>query len=417
MEKTAVTKHEEEIQEKEQVKRENSNICKYIFLGMLVIAAIFSVLVGGSVGSGTKSSSKEDVFKDICSSIAAGDSVKASDSDYIAIVFDSKPNEKECKAFLNAASKLSKAIAATENDYNATLRQNFTLEEVCGLTGQNNPVVLKQGEHMQDLVITALLVPLDGEKGTLGFAGPCIINEDNGLTLAGVMLFDTADTALLEENKILEETVLHEMMHVLGYGVTWTPRIGADGELVSNYTVIQDKVFTYNDRGEIIVHPKNEPKYTGAEGIAEFEKLTGKEESFIPIQGAKFEGKVAFNVSAGQGRGQLDGHIDKDTFQNALMTFSIDINTGPKSPLTAMSLAMLRDIGYTVDTSIADEYVLPPNPWNRVSNLRGSHIGVLDLSNDILRMKPVMLSLDDPNSLEQLRSRKLCSLEEVIGLL
>eukprot|EP00924_Labyrinthula_sp_SR-Ha-C_P016495 maker-scaffold_6-snap-gene-5.43-mRNA-1 protein AED:0.00 eAED:0.00 QI:204/1/1/1/1/1/2/42/418 len=398
-------------------KRRSKYVNKVFFLGALFTVVLVGGILGQAGGDKTVLSSQKVDHVDICLNVTVGEKVKSSSSDYISVVFDVEPTKADCHAFMNAASKLSKAIAATKNDYNVTLPQDFSLKEVCGITGNNNPPMLKQGENIQDLVIAAVLQSVDGENGVLGYAAPCIINPNNGLTLAGVIFFDTADTALMEESGILGKVVLHEMMHVLGYGLNWTPRIGPGGNLVSNFSVAEDQVLTYDDNGEIIVQPENEPIYTGDEGIAEFEKLTGKEESFIPLQGVELHGDPDFfNVSAGEGRGQVDVHIDKDTFQNALMTYGIDPEAGKEVSLTVMSLAMLRDIGYTVNTSVGDEYILPPNPWNSVSKLRGSRMDFIDLSTDLLSIEPIVLDFDYPSALKQLRSREMVSLKQALGL-
>eukprot|EP00924_Labyrinthula_sp_SR-Ha-C_P014743 maker-scaffold_43-snap-gene-0.0-mRNA-1 protein AED:0.13 eAED:0.51 QI:691/0/0.33/1/0.5/0.33/3/0/185 len=176
---------------------------------------------------------------------------------------------------------------------------------------------------------------------------PCMYNEKLGLPLVGVMIFDTADTADIVQLGKLELVVVHEMMHVFGYGVTWHPRYGPDGTLVSNFS------------------------YTGAKGVAEFQKLTGKPETFIPVQGAAVNGGVYFNVSTGDGQGSLDSHINIDMFGNALMTFGLDYESKEHEPLTAMSLGMLRDIGYTVNTTVADEYALPKSIEGFSYSLRG----------------------------------------------
>eukprot|EP00924_Labyrinthula_sp_SR-Ha-C_P012003 snap_masked-scaffold_26-processed-gene-1.41-mRNA-1 protein AED:1.00 eAED:1.00 QI:0/0/0/0/1/1/2/0/417 len=378
-----------------------------------VVAGVFTVAVGGE----SLLSSQQDKIGDVCSRASAGERVKAASFDYISVIFDVKPKERDCMAFMKAASRLSEAIATTENNYYRKAGLDYKFHEVCGVAGQNNPTMFKEGENIEDLVVAALLQPMDGERGMLGFANVCMINEKNGLPLAGVMVFDTADTALMDKLEILEFVILHEMMHVLGFGITWTLLIGPNGDLLSNFTVIEDKVFSYTDKGELIIHPENEPKYTGVEGVTEFENLSGKPEMFIPIQGAMIGGEAVFNESAGVGQSQLDGHLDSDTFENALMTYTLDEDFLPNFPLAAVSLGMLRDIGYTVDTSVADDYILPESREINSSSLRGSSKQHIDLSNDILRIDPVRLNLDGPTSLENIRSRKVYTLEEAINLL
>eukprot|EP00924_Labyrinthula_sp_SR-Ha-C_P008813 augustus_masked-scaffold_2-processed-gene-3.39-mRNA-1 protein AED:1.00 eAED:1.00 QI:0/0/0/0/1/1/2/0/213 len=166
---------------------------------------------------------------------------------------------------------------------------------------------------------------------------------------------------------------------------------------------------------EVVTQIENEPKYTGLEGIAEFEKLTGEDETFIPIQGVRISRDTSFDVAIGDGVGSIDSHIDKETFKDALMTFSLDIGGG-EPPLTAMSLSMLRDIGYALDTSGADEYMLPDTTLSTTSTLRGNLKESIDLSNDVIRITPVVLNPDDGASMHLLRSRKKLTSKEALGI-
>ena len=55
----------------------------------------------------------------------------------------------------------------------------------------------------------------------LGQAGPCFIRTSNKLTVIGIMKFDTADLPNMEANGTLNDVILHEMGHVLGFGSIW----------------------------------------------------------------------------------------------------------------------------------------------------------------------------------------------------
>eukprot|EP00924_Labyrinthula_sp_SR-Ha-C_P016507 snap_masked-scaffold_6-processed-gene-5.15-mRNA-1 protein AED:1.00 eAED:1.00 QI:0/0/0/0/1/1/2/0/408 len=400
------------VENKKKLRNKNNHVYKYFFLGALVVFAV----VGGVASGETVLSSQQDKIDDLCPNINAGEKVKVSSSDYISIVFDSNPEEKNCISVLRVASRLSKAIAGTQNVYNEKISVDVNIDEACGITSQNNSPLLKKGDEIIDLVVGIVLQPIDGELKVTGVGGPCLYNEKVGLPFSGVMLLDTADAALLQKYGKFESLVMHEMMHVLGFGVTWVPIPGYGGVLLSNFTVLEDAVYTYNEDNELAVHPENEPKYIGAEGVAEFEKLTGKSETFIPVQGVEVNGEVYFNVSTEQIQGSIDTHIDQDMFGNAMMTYRMDVFAEKPPPLTAMSLASLRDIGYTVDTSAADEYALPLHSMPLVSSLRGSTPEYVDFSNDVLKIEPLMLDLDDPNCLEQVKSRRVYSVEEVLDL-
>ena len=82
-------------------------------------------------------------------------------------------------------------------------------------------------EVIDDLIIYAELVTIDGAGDVLGSAGPCLI-RDSGPTGVGHMRFDIADLASLEASGQLDEVVLHEMGHVLGFGSLWDDQLFPD---------------------------------------------------------------------------------------------------------------------------------------------------------------------------------------------
>ena len=75
-------------------------------------------------------------------------------------------------------------------------------------------------------MINVLLQRIDGPGGILGQAGACFVRLSDGLPLYGVMFFDTDDLAFLEANSLLDEVIVHEMGHVLGFsGGIWNLNI------------------------------------------------------------------------------------------------------------------------------------------------------------------------------------------------
>ena len=74
---------------------------------------------------------------------------------------------------------------------------------------------------VDDLLIDAIVTPIDGPGGVLGSAGPCLVRTSDGLSVYGVMEFDSADVALLEADGSFGAVVLHEMGHVIGFGTLW----------------------------------------------------------------------------------------------------------------------------------------------------------------------------------------------------
>ena len=85
------------------------------------------------------------------------------------------------------------------------------LQAPASTCGADSPAV---DQVIDDLLILVRLVPIDGEGGVLGGAGPCWIRDPSNLTIMGSMQFDTADLEALEAEGFLSNVILHEMGHV-----------------------------------------------------------------------------------------------------------------------------------------------------------------------------------------------------------
>jgi hypothetical protein len=86
--------------------------------------------------------------------------------------------------------------------------------------------VLVDNQVVDDLVINAQGVPIDGPGKILGQAGPTHIRPDGAgaaahLPAKGVLSFDTDDLAKMESEGTLHDVIAHEMGHVLGLGTIW----------------------------------------------------------------------------------------------------------------------------------------------------------------------------------------------------
>src|SRR6056297_3530754 len=77
------------------------------------------------------------------------------------------------------------------------------------------------GETIDDVLISASLISIDGSYGVLGRAGPTAIRSDIKLPSKGMMEFDTADATRLDTEGKWEAVIIHEMLHVLGMGTLW----------------------------------------------------------------------------------------------------------------------------------------------------------------------------------------------------
>jgi len=177
-------------------------------------------------------------------------------------------------------------------------------------------------ELVDDLVIFAELVEIDGIGGTLGSAGPCWIRVPGAIPLVGRMRFDTADLATLEADGRLAQVIMHEMGHVLGFGTIW-------------------------DNLDLLVGTGgSDPFFTGASARAAF--------AIAALPGT-YPGESVPVENTGGG-GTRDSHWRELTFDAELMTGFIDQGS---NPMSAVTTASLRDLGYLVDDARSDEYTLP----------------------------------------------------------
>ena len=239
------------------------------------------------------------------------------------------------EAFTTAASVWGTYITGDVTDISGDA--GYNAKEVCNFD-DTTPVV-----QIDDLLIFARIGPIDGAGGILGQAGPRIVrrgttpNEEN-LPIIGCMEFDEADVAQLEAAGQFDETILHEMGHVVGVGTIW--------ELKG--------LLAYN--GTNCVDTAQNPQFTGAGAAAEYEQLGGSGAVPVEDQG---------------GPGTKCGHWREGVFDNELMTGFLNDNS--INPFSRMTIASLRDLGYTVDVSQGEPYSLPacsPNCGNlRVQSL------------------------------------------------
>ena len=171
---------------------------------------------------------------------------------------------------------------------------------------------------VDDLLIDVEVHWIDGVDGILGQAGPCVVSSGDHLARTGVMEFDSADIAGMVTDGSLGRVIMHEMAHVFGFGTLWD--VG---------------------RSVLTGAGSADPRFTGPRGVAAWSTLGGV--STVPVEGTG-------------GGGTADSHWRESTFGDELMTGYIQPGS---NPLSAMSIASLGDLGYHVDTGVADPYSLP----------------------------------------------------------
>ncbi|MFC3965585.1 leishmanolysin-related zinc metalloendopeptidase [Nocardia jiangsuensis] len=176
-------------------------------------------------------------------------------------------------------------------------------------------------ELVDDVLIFAEGRSIDGPGSVLGQAGPTLIRSDSLLPITGEMTFDIADLAGLEDDGRLQDTITHEMGHVLGIGTLW------------------ESLGLLSDPGT------DNPTFVGVAAMDEYGILSGSSAKPVPVEN---EG----------GPGTRDGHWRDAIFQTELMTGFIS-GAGVANPLSRVTVGSLADMGYIVDFDGADPFELP----------------------------------------------------------
>ena len=252
----------------------------------------------------------------------------------------STPSAAMTAAFDSAKARWQRVIFGDEANVSNVMINATT----CGNAGLPNST-----ETIDDLLIFAILVPIDGQGGILGSAGPCGIRTSDSTALVGLMRFDTADLGLMETQGILEDVILHEMGHVLGLGTLW----GLKGKLVGGGTL--------------------DPHFNGVFANQKFDDIGGIDYTgggTVPVENCQA------GVPPSCGAGTRDGHWREFDFTNELMTGYIDI----PAPMSVVTAAHYQDMGYQINLGESDAFVLDFS----LRALRAAGKGVF-LGDDMLR--------------------------------
>ena len=171
------------------------------------------------------------------------------------------------------------------------------------------PAARVGGRTVDDIVIRAELGEVDGVGGVLGQAGPTALRTTGFLPAAATMRFDVADVQSYLDQSLFDEIVTHEMLHAVGFGTVW------------------DRLDLLGDAG-----------FIGGHAVAEYGKLVAGPAAAVPVE---TEG----------GPGTALSHWDEAALGHELMTGWLDVRPrlgGAPDPLSALTVASLRDLGYAV---------------------------------------------------------------------
>lgn len=227
------------------------------------------------------------------------------------------PEAAVLTAFNSAKSRLEQIVTGDVPDVAST---TYALTGNCAL-GSSGPTSIT--EAVDDVIIYAVVDSIDGPGKILGSAGPCYIREAGALPSLGLMHFDKFDLQTLVNDGRIGSTILHEMLHVLGFGTLWLQRGLINGAGTSNSA------------------------FTGPVATAQCQALGG---------GVVCAANVPLETTGGSGT--RDSHWRETTFRDELMTGFI-AGVGVTSPLSRISIGSLQDFGYTVALSLADPYTVP----------------------------------------------------------
>ncbi len=179
------------------------------------------------------------------------------------------------------------------------------------------PNATYRGQTVDDLLIDASATSIDGVGGILGQSGPDAFRAGTDLPYHGVMEFDSADMASMEQSGLLFSVILHEMGHVLGIGTIW------------------------EDKGLLSGAGTSNPIFTGANATAQYNQIFGTNARGVPVE-----------VTGGSGT--AGSHWRETIFTNELMTGWA--GPGTNLPLSRVTIGSLADLGYTVNYAAADAY-------------------------------------------------------------
>jgi hypothetical protein len=240
--------------------------------------------------------------------------------------FGPSPPAEASGAFTSAAARVRAMIIGDIPDIDIPAISSGAGIDItsCG------PAGIVVNEIVDDVIIYATVVSIDGPGKILASAGPCIIRATSRTAIIGVMRFDADDIAGLVTTGRLNDIVLHEMMHVVGFGTVWNDTRRPGGVLITGAGT-------------------DNPRFIGQLAAAACAGDGGSGEACA--------GDVAVE-GLPAGPGTADSHWRESIFDTELMTGFVEA-TGTPIPLSTITIQQFADEGYVVNISTADPYTVP----------------------------------------------------------
>lgn len=234
----------------------------------------------------------------------------------IELQYIDQPTPSQMQAFDAAVDRWAELIPGNLGSQLVQLGENACLAGVPAIS-----------QIVDDILVLVQLDSIDHVGGTLGRAGICARRSSSGLPLVSRLTLDIDDVDRLEGGGHLVDLILHELGHALGFGILWTEKgLLANPSLPAN--------------------PGVDTHFTGPHAIAAFDSIGGDSYTAglkVPVENTQ------------GGLGTRDSHWRTSVFTNELMTAFLTVGA---NPLSRVTVASLRDLGYQVDEQRADVFQL-----------------------------------------------------------
>ncbi len=246
----------------------------------------------------------------------------------------------QAAAFRNAAEKWMRVLADTELD---------DMPVTAGTpTGCWDLTSDRSVDSVDDLLLVVSVREIDGRSGTLAAAGSCRYRSESKLPWMGIIEFDEADLDVIEDDGGLEEVVLHEMAHTLGFSRHYWNRL----DLLANPTI----VWLFHTPGE-------DTHFTGPLAAAAFDEAGGTnytDGDKVPVENCRGTGSGDSHWREFYWSEELrdDGCVGGETLLGGELMSPL-YNRGVPARLSEITIQSLADMGYTVDLDQAESYSLP----------------------------------------------------------
>lgn len=179
---------------------------------------------------------------------------------------------------------------------------------------------------VDDMMLDVEIVAIDGVGGVLGQAGPCWVRSSDGLTSWGILRIDLADAGEMLKVGRFDDVIRHEVGHTLGFGTLWE-----------------------STKPLVVRSSSGAIGFKGTAALTEWRNLGGSGTT-VPIE------------TAG-GPGTAGCHWSETAFGVEMMTGYLDT----ANPISRVTIASMKDLGYGVNLAVADSYSLPRTSASRVS--------------------------------------------------